>query len=373
MESILFYGAIDVDDKNFHLGIYDCLTQEVTTFRCNPTSSDLIKLLVRKGFRLSSLKICYEASYFGHHLCRELRNQGLACEIIAPSLIPTLRGKPIKTDRLDCINLATYYAHGLLKPVREISLEDEETRSLIRSRQFTVEQMKKNKTHLIYLCRRQGWHYRQDVEKPTAQYFTQPHCKWLDKKLNALSEDSILRWNLSMLINQHHHYENLIKLYDQKIDQLASTPAYAKKVNSLNCFRGIKTLTAMTLILEIGDIYRFNHPKRLVSYAGMGIKEYSSGGKEYKFQITKMGNPYIRTAVIESAQYALKTPYVSRLLKVRRQQGNPEAINIADRCMHRLHEKALPMIRHGKNRNKIKVACAREMLCFIWEVLKTAA
>ncbi len=58
----------------------------------------------------------------------------------------------------------------------------------------------------------------------------------------------------------------------------------------------------MTLITEIGNIRRFKHPNKLTSYCGLDVAEYSSGGKEKKFGITKMGNRQIRTAAIESCQ-----------------------------------------------------------------------
>jgi hypothetical protein len=54
--------------------------------------------------------------------------------------------------------------------------------------------------------------------------------------------------------------------------------------------KGIKTIFALTMITEIGDIQRFPHPRQLVSRIGMDIREYSSGGKHNRFGITKHGN-----------------------------------------------------------------------------------
>jgi transposase len=50
------------------------------------------------------------------------------------------------------------------------------------------------------------------------------------------------------------------------------------------------------MITEIGDIQRFPHPRQLVSWVGMDIREYSSGGKHNRFGITKHGNRHLRTA-----------------------------------------------------------------------------
>ena len=60
----------------------------------------------------------------------------------------------------------------------------------------------------------------------------------------------------------------------------------------MTCYKGIKNLFALTMITEIGDIKRFPHPRQLVSWIGMDIREYSSGGKHNRFGITKQGNRY---------------------------------------------------------------------------------
>ena len=50
-------------------------------------------------------------------------------------------------------------------------------------------------------------------------------------------------------------------------------------MQALTCYKGIKNLFALTMITEIGDIKRFPHPRQLMSWIGMDIREYSSGGK----------------------------------------------------------------------------------------------
>lgn len=59
-----------------------------------------------------------------------------------------------------------------------------------------------------------------------------------------------------------------------------------------------KNVFALTMITKIGDIKRFTHPRQLVSWIGMAIRGYSSGGNHHRFGITKQGNCYLRTAFI---------------------------------------------------------------------------
>lgn len=182
-----------------------------------------------------------------------------------------------------------------------------------------------------------------------------------------------LRTNFELLLHQYEKLNEVIAQYDREIEKLSETDKYKRKKDVLSCFRGVSTLTAMTFITEIGDVRRFKHPKQLTSYCGLDISEYSSGGKEKKFGITKMGNRQIRTAAIESCQRADRTFVISKRLKAHRKGQDIKFIEIADRCANRLKKKSSNLLNAGKERNKVKVACARELLGFVWEALQVAA
>ncbi|MBD3421467.1 MAG: transposase [Chitinivibrionales bacterium] len=166
--------------------------------------------------------------------------------------------------------------------------------------------------------------------------------------------------------------ESIEKL-DREIQRIGESDRYKKANDALCSFRGIDTLSAMSLICEIGDIRRFAHPRQLTSYAGLDVAEYSSGGKQRKGGITKTGNKRIRTIQTESCQTAGKPPILSKRIKRSRAGQPPEIIDISDRCMNRLHKKATRMLYAGKHKNKITTACAREMLGFVWEAMRIGA
>ncbi len=118
---------------------------------------------------------------------------------------------------------------------------------------------------------------------------------------------------------------------------------------------------------EIGDIKRFAHPRHLVSWMGMDIREYSSGGHHHRVGITKHGNRYVRTAFIEASQRGYRTTTISKEMKARRAHTALAWVAIADRCLRRLSKKGNRLLRAGKHPNKVKVACAREMVGSVWE------
>ena len=158
-----------------------------------------------------------------------------------------------------------------------------------------------------------------------------------------------------------------LKAYALEVDALAKTQRYQAVVKALICYKGIKNMFALTLATEIGDIKRFAHPRQLVAWIGMDIREYSSGGKAHRFGITKQGNHYLRTAFVESNQRTYRSSKIAKDVVARRKGTDPALIDIADRCLRRISKKGARLLLAGKHPNKVKVACAREMVGFIWE------
>lgn len=341
-------------------------------FVSRPTAGHLARKLAEIRQGCSGIKVCYEATYLGFSLQRELAKQGYECEVIAPSLIPVKHGKVVKNDRIDCREMAVYYVNGQLTAVHIPSVDEETVRDIVRTRRFISNQQSALKLHIMATCRRIGLNYRDGADDKKSHYWTKKHRNWL---IIEMKKDGYKthEFNLSELLMQLENIERRIEVYDFKLAEIGESDAYRDKVKALRCYRGIELLTAMTLISELNDIRRFSHPKQLCSYAGMDLREYSSGGHEKRYRMSKMGNRHIRTCVVEACQLASKIPQVSKVLRARRKDANDKFVQIADRCMERLYKKSQRLLHRGKMANKVKVACAREMLCFVWESLRVVA
>lgn len=370
MGKILFVG-LEVDDKAFHAALVGA-DKEFFEFQCKPKPESLISKFKEFAERGYQLKICYEASYVGFSLCRGLRKEGFECDIVAPSLIPQTPGPRIKTDRLDSIKLAQYFQNGLLTLIHVPNEREEADRDVLRARAFLLTQVKATKLYLTSLCRRRGWNYRQESGKPTANYWTKEHRRWLLSTVHTSNCPSTQQTFRAMMKHLMEMEQQLVTM-ELEVEKMASSEPYQRKVHALSSFRGIQIITAMTLITELGDIKRFSHPKKLVSFVGMDLSEYSSGASQRRYHITKMGNVFVRTALIEAAQHVSLSPQIGRDLKRRRQQATPEFVEIADRCINRLHKRYYHLIHRGKSSNLAKVACAREMIGFVWEALNAVA
>jgi len=130
------YVGLDVDDKGFHGYVCAEGVEGGKEFVARPSIGALVRKLKDHQYADYQMKVCYEATYVGYGLQRELSKKGFECDIIAPSLIPKRQGARVKTDRLDSQKLAEYYRAGLLSRVYVPGEEEERVRGLIRSRHF---------------------------------------------------------------------------------------------------------------------------------------------------------------------------------------------------------------------------------------------
>ena len=372
MKTKIMFVGLDVDDKAFHVGGFVPESGEILEFSCKPTAAMLHQKLGKYEQLGYSLRICYESCHLGFSLCRDLVAKGWECTVISSASIPRPAGAQVKTDRLDANKLARYFANGLLTAVHVPSSAREAERDLIRTRRFLQEQTTDIKRYILSLCRRAGLDYRKTSgEGPQSHYWSARHRQWIQGAIGHIEEPS-WKINLSTLLLNLQQLEEQVRFYDLEVEKLSTQPHYEQAVKALGCFRGLSTLSSMTILAELGTIARFSHPRQLVSYAGMDIAEYSSGGKERKRGITKMGSSHLRRTLIESCQYAGARVALSKPLRKRREYSpSLETIQIADRCMKRLYQRSEHLSRRGKPKNKIKVACARELTGFIWESLRS--
>lgn len=368
-ERDVVYVGLDVDDKKFHGSALDKRSGALTRFVSNPTIGHLMKKLEEFKGEGKEMKVCYEATYLGYSLQRGLSERGVNCAVIAPSLIPRKPGESIKTDKIDSKNLAIYYSNGQLTEVNIPSEEDEEARAIVRTRNFFSIQQRRIKLHILSNCRRMGINYRVETGNENGHHWTKGHREWLERQIKGRAG---YEFNMTMLMGQLEEIERRIELYDEKVEEISKVEKYRERVKALISYRGIELTTAMTLITELVDIKRFKHPKKLCSYAGMDLVEYSSGGKERRYSMSKKGNQHIRRSIIEACQRAGNLPRVGKTLKARRAGIAEEYIEVAERCMNRLYKKWRRLMQRGKPTNKVKVACARELLCFVWESLMLA-
>jgi len=187
-----------------------------------------------------------------------------------------------------------------------------------------------------------------------------------------LKLDGIFQETLDEYLVTYEQLLDKIERLDRRIEELALGEKYEERVKKLTCFIGVKTHTALSFLVEIGDFQRFAKANNFSSFLGLTPGEDTSDERRNGLGITKAGNSHLRRLLTESAQGYTKGQigYKSKALKARQRGNSPDVITYADKANERLRRKFYKLtLNNGVNRNKAKSAIARELACFMWGMM----
>ncbi len=309
------------------------------------------------------VRCVYEAGVSGYDLHRKLSKHGIDCDIAAPSLTPRRVGKRVKTDPIDAKCLAKLYRSGELTTIAIPAEKQESVRDLMRAREDALEDQCRARHRLVRFLFRRGLKYR------TGKAWTRGHLQWLKAlHLEAAAYQTVLEEYRQALEEQT---ERLLR-YEKEIAQVAQAPEYQKLAQWLMGLRGVKVLTAMTIIAEAIDLKRFKDARAFMSAMGLGVSEHSSGGSEHRGGITKTGNSHMRRVAIETSWHYRHRPTVGKTLQKRREGLPAEVLAIVRKADKRLHKKYWHLVNKGKDRRTAIVAVSRELAGFLWAIGQVA-
>jgi len=102
----------------------------------------------------------------------------------------------------------------------------------------------------------------------------------------------------------------LLRVVEPQLEQLDKAVAQAAAANPqaqlLMSQPGVGPITALAFVLTIGEVSRFARSKQVSSYLGLIPSEHSSGSKRRLGSISKQGNIFLRTLLVEAAQSAVR-------------------------------------------------------------------
>lgn len=330
-----------------------------------PGDLNAVRRMFRRLSKHGTPRSCYEASGAGYVLQRCLEHDGFHCEVIAPGLIPRRPGGRRKTDRLDAVHLAHHYRSGNLVPVAVPTREQEAIRQLVRARLAVQTHVVRLKNRIVRVMATHGHRFT-----GTQSNWTQKHRVWLKKLQREL--EGPLQTVLVFHMEHLEYLESQRNALEAEIDRYARAEPWREPVEVLCCFRGIKVLTAMTILTELGDIRRFRRAPGLMAYAGLVPSERSSGNVQRRGSITKTGSQELRRVLVETAWHYRQRAGATLVLNRRRMGQNPQVVAIAIKAQHRLY-KTFWKIASRKHSCKAVTAVARELCGFIWSALQVGA
>lgn len=331
----------------------------VREFELVPDESGYRKLIGYLKKLGDEVRVGYEAGPCGYTLYRRLNKSGISCLVAAPALTPIKPGEKVKTNRRDARKIARCLRDKSLTAITVPDADQESLRDLVRARasvQRDVGRVKKQITHLLL---RYGFRYGSGTA------WTTRHWSWL-KGIALAGAHS--RFVLDEMLNELTHRLEQLARFDAEIEKAATDVKYVKYVGALCTLRGINTLSAMTVLSELGDLRRFPTAPQLMAAIGLVPREHSTGDHVRRFSITKAGNAHVRHIVVEAAWHYRRRPVIGRTVG-RRRKGQPQNIvAIAQKCDKRLNSRFNRLTNRGKNSTIAAVAVARELVGFIWAI-----
>jgi transposase len=303
------------------------------------------------------LRVCYEAGPTGYDLARLLGAMGVACEVIAPSMIPKAPGDEVKTDTRDCRRLARLHRAGELVAIRVPSPAEEAVRDLCRTRGDMVEDLTRARNRLTKFLLRHSRVWREGSN------WTVKHEGWLAGQ----------RFAEPAMQTTFDHYRAVVCSRDA---QLAAVEAdlrvwverapFAAPIRRLAAYRGVTAMGALHLQAEICDWRRFGQAVQMMGFVGLVPCEHSSGGSTHRGYITKAGNTHLRAQLVESAWAYQHRPLVGPVLARRHEGLPPEVVARAWKAQLRLCGRFRHLAARKNTKSVVAAAIARELAGFLW-------
>lgn len=217
-----------------------------------------------------------------------------------------------KTDKRDAGHLLKLLLEGrfprLWTPDREMRNE----RQLLIHRHKLVEMRSRAKNELQHLAMNQG------VQRKARL--------WSAAGQKLLRELPLNQWAACRRAN----LLELLKTLDRMVGELDRAVSAAAERNPqarlLMTQPGVGPVTSLAFVLTIGEVGRFARSKQVASYLGLIPRERSSGGKQRLGAISKQGNRFLRTTMVEAAQTTVRLDEGFRKEYQHRCHSKPKAV-----------------------------------------------
>ena len=356
MKSVVYVG-MDVHKESIVIAVAREGREPAETWRTIPYDGarlrKALKILVKQG---EVLKVCYEAGPTGFGLCRRLREAGIDCVVVAPSLVPGKPGDRIKTDRRDARKLAQFLRSGDLTEIHVPEEAVEAIRDLERARDGAKRAERVTRHQLSKFLLRQDRHWEGTT-------WTVKHRDWIRaQRFDYPAQQLVLVDYLKAVEDAAERVARLTAA----LEELVKDTVLAPLVKALQAFRGVSVVSAATIAAEVGDLRRFATAGQFMSYVGLVPSEASTGKRRRQGPITRCGNGHLRRILVEAAWHYRHWPQMSVELR-RRNQGVAAGVRrIAWEAQKRLNHRLYHLLKAGKSSQQAVTAMARELAGFIW-------
>jgi transposase len=356
----LRYVGLDVHKESIAVAVAEEGRAAPTSMGTMPNDPAAVRKLIRQLGGRARLRCCYEAGPCGYVLYHQLTDQGVSCQVVAPSLVPRRPGDRVKTDRRDALKLALGFRAGTLTPIWVPDPADEALRDLVRAREDGLEDLLRARHRLSKLLLRAGVRPPRDLRSWSAK-----HRQWLAQLTCPAPAQQLAFEHYRLTIDQT--LEQLASV-DRHLLEVVGESRFAEVIAAFQALHGVGFVTALTVATEIQNFSRFATAPSFMGFNGVCPSEYSSGSSQFRGAITRAGNPHVRRVVVEAAWHFRRRPKDTARRRRELAELPPWLQAIARRADERLSRRFARLSARRKLPQKVVVAVARELLGFMWAI-----
>lgn len=297
-----FYIGIDYHKKSWKVTILG-EKYEHKTMSQDP-NPDILAGYMSRNFPGGEYHAVYEAGFSGFGACRRLQELGVNCTVIHAADVPTSqKERQQKTDKADSRKLARSLRSNELEAIHVPDRKLEADRALLRQRFRIVKDIARTKNRVKSLLLQFGIPIPERFSASQSRHWSGNYIKWLEE----LTEEEL---SLRQVFNNYIGIGTMLRkellLVNRQIKELSMSPQYAHNYKLLLSIPGIGITTAMTILVQLGDIKRFKRLDDLCNYIGLVPKMYASGDRVVTGKMIKRGRKELKIMLIEASWEAIR-------------------------------------------------------------------
>jgi transposase len=260
-----------------------------------------------------------EATLFTGWVFDHLLPYAAELSVAHPAMLKAISAAKKKNDAIDAEMIADLLRCNLLPVCYMAPEEHRHLRRVLRYRNFLVCEAIRMKNKTAGLLMEVGAEYTKSRLH---------RKKYFNELVDSLEHvpDSVR----DLLQITRSNLETFTSLQKSLVCALRSNPLISRRVELLMSIPGIGEITALTWVLEIGDVHRFNRISKAVSYCGLCSAQKQSAGKNQRGPLSKQRNKHLQSVLIEAAKLAPRwSPQLAAVHDRETAKGNKNRATLA--------------------------------------------
>jgi transposase len=310
------FAGLDVDKGSIAATFTDHGTMQKSLKL--PSSAARLLHYTEKHFPGQRVAFVYEAGPTGFGLHDELRAANKLCLVVSPSMVPCAPRNKVKTNRLDSKKLSESLRGGQLRGIHVPPQSYRELRHLVQLRDTQIAQLKATKLRIKSLLLYEGI------------AFPSENGTWSGRVLRQLEQlpcNPTVRFKLDQLIDTlQFHFLAAAKVQKEIRRFCHNDPELQQNIRFLVSLPGVGTITATHALARLGDWRQITDVRQIAGFLGLVSREHSTGDKEDRGEITRIGDKRLRNKLIQCAWTAIRKDPELRAFYRRLYQRQPKKV-----------------------------------------------